>query len=122
MDLLYGLYVQVEPIVDSVRQRGDAAVKELTEKFDSVRLDSLCCPIDVRTCLLPCLQSNPQRLFVLCLLLVSDLSVIRNPSWFARSMCDSFILRCHTSKQIRLAAFDHTSAYSRSIYCMTAAQ
>lgn len=36
----------VEPIVDSVRQRGDAAVKELTEKFDGVRLESVCCPID----------------------------------------------------------------------------
>lgn len=45
--------MQVEPIVDSVRQRGDAAVKELTEKFDGVRLDFVCCPIEVRHCRLP---------------------------------------------------------------------
>jgi histidinol dehydrogenase len=31
----------VSPIVDDVRARGDAAVKEYTEKFDKVKLDSL---------------------------------------------------------------------------------
>ena len=39
---------QVEPIVQSVRQRGDAAVKELTQKFDGVALDTVCTPIAVR--------------------------------------------------------------------------
>lgn len=38
----------MEPIVQSVRQRGDEAVKELTQKFDGVALDTVCTPIAVR--------------------------------------------------------------------------
>ena len=38
--------MQVQPIVDGVRSRGDAAVKELTAKFDKVELAEVCVPID----------------------------------------------------------------------------
>ena len=38
--------MQVEPIVDGVKERGDAAVRELTEKFDRVKLQDVCVPID----------------------------------------------------------------------------
>ncbi|KAK9823498.1 hypothetical protein WJX72_003184 [[Myrmecia] bisecta] len=36
----------VGPICESVRERGDEAVKELTAKFDRVRLDTVCIPIE----------------------------------------------------------------------------
>ena len=39
---------QVSPIVDGVRQRGDAAVREFTAKFDRVDLDAVCVPIEVQ--------------------------------------------------------------------------
>lgn len=38
--------LQVEPIVQSVRQRGDAAVREFTEKFDRATVDTVCTPIE----------------------------------------------------------------------------
>lgn len=41
--------LQVGPICDSVRQDGDAAVRQLTEKFDKVKLDDICVPVQVRT-------------------------------------------------------------------------
>ena len=40
---------QVRPIVEDVRVRGDAAVKEYTAKFDRVQLSSVCVRINVRT-------------------------------------------------------------------------
>jgi histidinol dehydrogenase len=40
--------MQVEPIVQSVRKRGDAAVREFTEKFDRATVDTVCVPIEVR--------------------------------------------------------------------------
>lgn len=40
--------VQVAPIVEDVRSRGDDAVKEYTAKFDRVQLDTVCVPIEVR--------------------------------------------------------------------------
>jgi hypothetical protein len=44
----YSLNLQVQPIVDSVRDRGDAAVSEWTAKFDKVELGgTVCCPIEV---------------------------------------------------------------------------
>eukprot|EP00200_Dunaliella_tertiolecta_P005801 CAMPEP_0202339336 /NCGR_PEP_ID=MMETSP1126-20121109/1243_1 /ASSEMBLY_ACC=CAM_ASM_000457 /TAXON_ID=3047 /ORGANISM="Dunaliella tertiolecta, Strain CCMP1320" /LENGTH=439 /DNA_ID=CAMNT_0048929875 /DNA_START=1288 /DNA_END=2607 /DNA_ORIENTATION=- len=36
----------VAPIVEQVKQRGDAAVKEYTSKFDRVELDKVCVPIE----------------------------------------------------------------------------
>jgi len=39
--------LQVEPIVQSVKQRGDSAVKELTQKFDGATIDVVCTPIEV---------------------------------------------------------------------------
>jgi len=40
--------LQVQPIVDSVRDRGDAAVAEWTTKFDKVEAGgTVCCPIEV---------------------------------------------------------------------------
>lgn len=41
--------LQVEPIVEDVRQRGDAAVQEYTAKFDKVQLQQVCTPIEVRS-------------------------------------------------------------------------
>jgi len=41
--------VQVAPIVDDVKERGDAAVKDFTSKFDKVDMTTVCVPIDVRT-------------------------------------------------------------------------
>lgn len=38
---------QVAPIVDDVRRRGDAAVKDYTARFDRVGLSSVCVPIEV---------------------------------------------------------------------------
>lgn len=40
--------MQVSPIVEDVRARGDEAVKEYTAKFDRVQLDAVCVPIEVR--------------------------------------------------------------------------
>lgn len=40
--------VQVTPIVEDVRARGDEAVKQYTAKFDCVELDNVCVPIEVR--------------------------------------------------------------------------
>lgn len=37
--------VQVTPIVDDVRQRGDAAVQEYTAKFDKCELEAPCVPV-----------------------------------------------------------------------------
>ena len=37
--------MQVEPIVNDVRTRGDAAVREYTAKFDKAQLDAVCVPI-----------------------------------------------------------------------------
>ena len=39
--------LQVTPIVEDVRKRGDAAVKEFTARFDGVDLSSVCVPIEV---------------------------------------------------------------------------
>lgn len=39
--------VQVKPIVEDVRARGDEAVREYTRRFDRVELSSVCVPIDV---------------------------------------------------------------------------
>ena len=39
---------QVQPIVDSVRDEGDAAVSQWTSKFDRVDVEVVCCPIQVR--------------------------------------------------------------------------
>ena len=39
--------MQVQPIVQEVKNKGDAAVKQYTEKFDRVQLDTVCCPINV---------------------------------------------------------------------------
>ncbi|CAL5225499.1 g8327 [Coccomyxa viridis] len=36
----------VQPIVDDVRQKGDAAVKSYTKRFDKVDLDIVCVPIE----------------------------------------------------------------------------
>jgi histidinol dehydrogenase len=36
---------QVEPIVNDVRERGDAAVKEYTAKFDKTDLEAVCTPV-----------------------------------------------------------------------------
>ena len=47
-DMVCLLHVQVEPIVQSVRERGDAAVKEFTEKFDRATVDTVCVRIEVR--------------------------------------------------------------------------
>ena len=38
---------QVQPIVQAVKKSGDAAVKQFTEKFDKVKLDNVCAPIQV---------------------------------------------------------------------------
>lgn len=38
---------QVQPIVDSIRQNGDAAVAQWTSRFDKVDLGTVCCPIEV---------------------------------------------------------------------------
>lgn len=38
----------MQPIVDSVREEGDAAVSRWTSKFDKVELETPCCPIEVR--------------------------------------------------------------------------
>jgi histidinol dehydrogenase len=46
------LHSQVEPIVQSVRERGDAAVKEFTEKFDRATVDTVCVRIEVRDALI----------------------------------------------------------------------
>ena len=41
--------MQVQPIVDSVRDQGDAAVSQWTAKFDKVEAGgAVCCPIEVR--------------------------------------------------------------------------
>ena len=37
----------MQPIVDDVRQKGDAAVKSYTKRFDKVDLDIVCVPIEV---------------------------------------------------------------------------
>lgn len=42
------IMVQVAPIVENVRSRGDDAVMEYTAKFDRVHLDAVCVPIKVR--------------------------------------------------------------------------
>ena len=47
--------LQVEPIVEDVRARGDAAVREYTQRFDRVDLDDVCLPIEVRSCCRGCL-------------------------------------------------------------------
>lgn len=41
------LGLQVGPICEQVRQEGDAAVRQLTEKFDKVKLDDICIPVQV---------------------------------------------------------------------------
>ena len=40
-DFLSVMVDTVVPIVNDVRNRGDAAVREYTEKFDGIRMDSL---------------------------------------------------------------------------------
>ena len=39
---------QVEPIVQAVKHDGDSAVKQFTEKFDRVKLETVCAPIEVK--------------------------------------------------------------------------
>ncbi len=46
-DLNSQMSVQVQPIVQAVKDQGDAAVKQYTEKFDRVQLDTVCLPIEV---------------------------------------------------------------------------
>ena len=41
--------MQVCPIVEEVRARGDAAVRSFTEKYDKVQLTSVCVRIEVST-------------------------------------------------------------------------
>ena len=43
----YTIQLQVQPIVEDVRQKGDAAVKNYTKRFDKVDLDTVCVPIEV---------------------------------------------------------------------------
>lgn len=38
--------MQVAPIITAVQERGDAAVREFTSKFDKVDLEAVCVPID----------------------------------------------------------------------------
>lgn len=38
---------QVQPIVQAVKEQGDQAVRQFTEKFDRVQLDVVCSPIEV---------------------------------------------------------------------------
>ena len=38
---------QISPLVEDVRQRGDAAVKEYTKKFDKVDQDWVCRRVEV---------------------------------------------------------------------------
>lgn len=35
--------------MEQVRKEGDAAVRQLTEKFDKVKLDDICIPVQVRS-------------------------------------------------------------------------
>ena len=35
--------------MEAVKQSGDAAVKQFTDKFDRVKLDIVCAPIEVRS-------------------------------------------------------------------------
>ena len=46
-DKEYCMRVQVEPIVEDVRQKGDAAVRTYTKQFDKVDLNNVCIPIEV---------------------------------------------------------------------------
>ena len=46
-NMVHGYAFQVAPIVDEVRKEGDVAVKRFTEKFDRVKLDSVCVRIEV---------------------------------------------------------------------------
>lgn len=39
--------------MEDVRTRGDAALRELTKKFDNVQLDRVCIPVQVSSCV-PC--------------------------------------------------------------------
>ena len=55
------LLLQVEPIVEDVRARGDAAVREYTQRFDRVDLDDVCLPIEVRSCRGVCLIGPLQQ-------------------------------------------------------------
>lgn len=41
------MHLQVQPIVEDVRQQGDAAVKSYTKRFDRVDIDIVCVPIEV---------------------------------------------------------------------------
>ena len=41
--------MQVSPIVEDVRNKGDLAVKSYTSQFDRADVDTVCCPIQVRT-------------------------------------------------------------------------
>ncbi|KAK2078820.1 hypothetical protein QBZ16_003660 [Prototheca wickerhamii] len=51
----------VAPIVEDVRKRGDAAVRELTQRFDGVQLDRVCVPLaELET---PALAPEVQRAF-----------------------------------------------------------
>ena len=38
---------QVEPIIEDVRQKGDAAVRTYTKRYDKVDLDNVCVSIEV---------------------------------------------------------------------------
>lgn len=41
------MLLQVQPIVEDVRQKGDAAVKSYTKRFDRVDLETVCVPVEV---------------------------------------------------------------------------
>ena len=44
---IVNMQLQVQPIVEDVRQKGDAAVKSYTKRFDRVDIDIVCVPIEV---------------------------------------------------------------------------
>ena len=52
----------MQPIVEDVRQKGDAAVRLYTKRFDKVDLEDICIPIEV------------------CLLVPAQLRVLHTPS------------------------------------------
>lgn len=62
----HDMHVQVSPIVEQVRERGDAAVREFTSRFDRVELDDVCVRIEVCVLrLLPC--PGVSSLLVMCM-------------------------------------------------------
>lgn len=50
---------QVGPIVEQVRQEGDAAVRQFTERFDKVKLDDICVATQVSSRQHACMTQRP---------------------------------------------------------------